>query len=285
MKIAILSDIHGNLPALQAVAEHIDAWRPDRVMVAGDIVNRGPHSLACWQFLQDKVVEQAWHLCKGNHEDYVIGHGRADDVREGTQFELSRVSYWTYQQLNGNVSALADLPDGCTVCVPDGGELRVRHASMHHNRDGIYPEADDTAVTRQIAPAPAVYATAHTHRPFTRQVNGTVVVNAGSVGTPADGDGRASYAQIAWRHGRWQAHIVRVSYDVEQTRQDYFQSRILEEAGPVAALIYYEWQLSRYLIPEWLTGYWPSVLAGEVDMATAVNHYLQQWGLPVPICP
>jgi hypothetical protein len=88
-----------------------------------------------------------------------------------------------------------------------------------------------------------------------------------------------------WQHGRWQAHIARVSYDREQTHQDYFQSYILTEGGPIATMIYYEWQLARYLIPNWLAHYWPAVLAGEVDVATAVNHYLQQFGLLVPICP
>ena len=47
MKIAVLADIHGNLPALEAVAAHVEAWQPDRVIVAGDLVNRGPRPLEC----------------------------------------------------------------------------------------------------------------------------------------------------------------------------------------------------------------------------------------------
>ncbi|NJN55107.1 MAG: metallophosphoesterase, partial [Anaerolineae bacterium] len=52
MKIAVLSDIHGNLPALRAVAEHVAQWQPDAVVVDGDTVNRGPQSLLCWQTVQ-----------------------------------------------------------------------------------------------------------------------------------------------------------------------------------------------------------------------------------------
>jgi hypothetical protein len=110
-----------------------------------------------------------------------------------------------------------------------------------------------------------------------------LVVNAGSVGTPADGDGRASYGQLVWQHGRWQAQIQRVFYDYERTQQDYFQSDILNEAGPITWLTYYEWQLACYLFPQWMARCWPLVLAGEVDVLTAVTDYLQQVGLPIPV--
>ena len=49
MKMAILSDIHGNRPALEAVAADIDAWRPDAVLVNGDVVNEGQGNVACWR--------------------------------------------------------------------------------------------------------------------------------------------------------------------------------------------------------------------------------------------
>ncbi len=79
VKIAVLSDIHGNLPALEAVTEHLAAWRPDRVVVNGDTVNRGPFSLATWQFVQAQL---AWQLLKGIHEEYVIGHGKENGATQ-----------------------------------------------------------------------------------------------------------------------------------------------------------------------------------------------------------
>ncbi len=69
MKLAVLSDIHGNVPALQAVVEHVEAWGPDHVIVNGDIVNRGPYSLECLQAVQEKQAVQGWQLLRGNHED------------------------------------------------------------------------------------------------------------------------------------------------------------------------------------------------------------------------
>lgn len=284
MKMAVLSDIHGNLPALQTVATHIDLWQPDAVIVAGDIVNRGPQSLACWQFLQAKAATAGWQLLKGNHEEYVISRGQPDNVPSGPDFELSRLSWWTYQQLHDHVAALAALPDGCSLVGPAGREVRVRHASMLHNRDGIYQETETAAIKAQIAPPPGVFVTAHTHKPFVRLVSGTLVVNAGSVGTPADGDGRASYAQLQWRHGHWQAHIIRLAYDVDQARQDYFQTGSLAESGPLSWLIFYEWQLARYIFPVWMARYWQMVLDGVIDVETAVRRHLHQERLPVPVC-
>ena len=51
MRIAVLSDIHGNLPALRAVLADIDSWRPDLVILNGDLVNRGPSSLECLEII------------------------------------------------------------------------------------------------------------------------------------------------------------------------------------------------------------------------------------------
>ena len=71
-KLAVLSDIHGNFAALQAVADHIDRWQPDAVVVAGDIVNRGPRSRDCLRFVLARAAEAGWQIIRGNHEEYVL---------------------------------------------------------------------------------------------------------------------------------------------------------------------------------------------------------------------
>ena len=97
MKIAILADIHSNLPALQAVVSHIEQWKPDEVMVAGDIVNRGPRPLECLEVIREKQRTDGWLVVRGNHEDYVIGHTLPDAPRRGPAFEIYRAAYWTYE--------------------------------------------------------------------------------------------------------------------------------------------------------------------------------------------
>jgi hypothetical protein len=165
---------------------------------------------------------------------------------------------------------------------PDGSELRLRHASMQNNRDGIWEKASTEVVRSKIGSPPAVFATAHIHRPFVRQVDETLVVNSGSVGTPADGDLRASYAQIVWRNGRWAAKIIRLAYDRTQTHQEYVASGFLEEAGSIGWLIFHEWLQARSVLPGWMRRYYDPVMAGEIGLETAVTNYLTELGLPLP---
>ena len=279
MKVAVLSDIHGNLPALQAVAEHLAVWQPDVVVVNGDTVNRGPSSLAAWLFVQ---AQPGWRLLKGNHEEYVVGHAVNGAEGNGRLFAINYMSYWTYLQHRCEVDSLVLLPDDLSLFAPDGSELRFRHASMKNNRDSILQESPDEMLRTQIAPLPALFATGHTHMPFVRQVDQTVVVNSGSVGTPADGDVRASYAQIVWQRRKWSAQIVRLQYDRQSTRCNYFESGFISEAGPVGWLVFYEWWQASGVVYPWLARYYEAVMAGEIELETAVTRYLSELGLPVP---
>ncbi|MCA9900370.1 MAG: metallophosphoesterase family protein [Ardenticatenaceae bacterium] len=280
MKIAILSDIHGNVPALHAVMEHLTRWQPDQVVVNGDTVNRGPASMAAWQFVQR---QPGWHLLKGNHEDYLIEHQNKGTVAQnGRIFSINYMSYWTFLQHQRDVTALAKLADGLSLFAPDGTELRLRHASMKHNRDGIWPNAEVAKVQGRLGTPPAVFATAHIHLPFVRQVRQTLVVNSGSVGTPIGGDWRASYAQITWQQRSWAANIVRLAYDRGQTRQQYATSGFLAEAGPVGWLVFHEWEQATGVVYPWLAEYYEAVVAGEIELETAVTRYLTRQGLAVP---
>ena len=148
----------------------------------------------------------------------------------------------------------------------------MTHASMKSNRDGIFPRTEDENLRQQIAPAPAVFATAHTHVPLIRQLDNTLVINTGSVGSPFDEDRRAAYGQITWSHKQgWQAKIVRVEYDWQQLERDYVETGFLEEAGPMAQLMLVEQRKSRGLIYRWLTHYQDAVLAGELDMEESIR--------------
>lgn len=83
MKLAILSDIHGNYPALLNAIEHVEAWRPDVVVVAGDTVNRGPRSADCLNLVLAKVRAVGWLMVIGNHEEYVIAQSKPDCPTSG----------------------------------------------------------------------------------------------------------------------------------------------------------------------------------------------------------
>jgi predicted phosphodiesterase len=274
MKIAVLSDVHANFLALEAVIRHLDGWRPDHIAVAGDIVNRGPSPIECLALVQEKVRLDDWRLVQGNHEEYVINQAVPDAPRSGPAFELLRHSFWTYQQLNGHMADLEKMPFLISIAGPDRREIRVVHASMRDNRDGIFPETTDQELRRKIEPAPAVLAVGHTHQPLVRQVDQTLVVNAGSVGAPFDGDRRASYAQLTWHDGRWQAEIIRVTYDLQRAEQAFFDSGYLDEAGPVARLMMAEFQKAKPHMYTWYCLYEEPILAGRMTVDAAVEEFL-----------
>lgn len=276
MKIAVISDIHGNIPALTTVAEHIDQWQPDHVIVNGDIVNRGPNSRSALQFVQQRAAVEGWQLVRGNHEDYVLQFDDLTNVPEsGPMYELHRFAYWSYRQLNGKLATLRRLPEAVQLFAPDGSEFRATHASMQGNRDGIYPRMSDDELVAKIGKPPAVFVTAHTHVPLLRTINETLVANVGAVGVPFDLDRRLSYGRFTWDAQQgWAAEIVRLPYDYEQIERDYVSTGFLEEAGPLAQLMLVELRKARGLVYRWAQRFQEAVLAGEISMEASVRAVL-----------
>lgn len=103
MKIAVFADVHSNLEALETVLDHIDRWRPDRVLCAGDIINRGPNPRACTERVVTRALAEDWGMIYGNHERYVLKYGRGNLPDHGPEFEIIRHAKWTYDQLTGPV--------------------------------------------------------------------------------------------------------------------------------------------------------------------------------------
>jgi predicted phosphodiesterase len=280
MKLAVLADIHGNLVALETVVAHIEQWQPDLVVVAGDIVNRGPRPGECLQFVRARQQNEGWWVIRGNHEDYVSRYADPEMVCSGLEFEIYRSAYWTYQQLNGDVSALETMPFHLDLTDPNGGQVRIVHASIHSVQDGIFPRTTDDELRQKIylpdQPAPVLFCTAHTHWPLIRHLDETLVVNVGSVGLPFDGDHRAGYGQFTWQEGRWQAEIIRLEYDWAQAERDFFDTGYLAGGGPLVELILDELRTARPNLFKWTHQYQSAILAGEITLEDAVALFLAE---------
>lgn len=275
MKLAVLSDVHSNWVALQAVSEHLEGWQPDQVVVAGDLVNRGPRPLECLRYVQEMERTRGWLTVVGNHEQYVMDNARPDLPMSGGAFEIRRSSYWTYCQLKRDIAPLQAMPFACRLHAPDGGEIRLTHASMLGTRAGVYWYTSD-ATLRKLAgtPPPALFCVGHTHLPLVRQVGQTLVVNAGSAGLPFDGDTRLSYAQLTWHREAWEAKIVRLDYDRAQAEHDFTDSGFLDEGGPLARLILIELRTGRSQLFQWSARYDQAVRTGEISLEESVQQFL-----------
>ena len=279
MKLGVLSDIHGNWPALAATLADVDGWRPDCVLVNGDVVNSGPSNVACWEAIARRAAADGWIVLRGNHEEYVAEWRDYAGPRHGPAYDLIRLSEWTYRQFSdpAAVAAMAALPERWQWTAPDGARLVAMHASPLGNRAGIYPFTTDEEARRKIVPGAAVFLTAHTHVPHQRLLDGTQVVNTGSIGLPGDGDGRASYGRVTWQARRgWRAEIVRVAYDRAAAERDFFTSGFLAEAGPEAEMALVEFRAARDSRTRWRAIYGERVRNGQLTLAETIRRFLQE---------
>lgn len=198
--IAVISDIHGNLWALEAVLAELDRLGPARVVVGGDLAWGGPRPAECVAL----VRRRGYPVIRGNTDEWITAAPAA--VTDG--------STWCAAQLSdADRRFLADLP--FLWRHPAGGaDLVVVHATPWSIGDVIRADAPPALISRVFADASAAaVAFGHIHTPFVRETGDGLLVNSGSVGLPFDGDWRASFAVLDRTGDRWTAAIRRIPYD------------------------------------------------------------------------
>lgn len=273
MKIAVLSDIHGNVPALEAVLADLTQWRPDQVIVNGDLVNRGPYSLKTLNMLQTEVPQCQYII--GNHEEFVLHcHANPPDVAD-PEYDITRFGCWTAQQLGDELEGLQgwlkhlDMDD-----LEGGSSLHITHGSRIGTRRGILPETDEQELRQRLGEPRALFIGSHTHRPLYKEFNGGLVVNTGSVGQPLDGDERAAYGRFTFHQGEWQAEIQRVAFDKARAVQDFYDSGFIEECGPIARLILRELQTAQVTVGSFMHQYLDAIKRSKISVHQAVEQFL-----------
>jgi diadenosine tetraphosphatase ApaH/serine/threonine PP2A family protein phosphatase len=193
--LALLYDVHGNLPALEAVLEDCPA---ERFLLGGDHVGFGAWPRETAERL--KRLDAEW--IRGNVDRWLVDAPDAPEAMLGV-IERSR-------ELAGEELAreLAALPESTT----HGGTLYC-HASPLSDMDSFYPEPQDSDVERLMGVEAERVVFGHTHLQFQRPGPGGIeLVNPGSVGIPLDGDRRAAYALV---HDDDTIELRRVEYDWE----------------------------------------------------------------------
>ena len=272
MQIAVLADIHGNLPALEAVAADLERLNPDLVFVAGDFQNRGPNPREVTQF----VAQSGWTLLRGNHEDYVIRQSQKSGNLNVTDPYNWLPARWTADLTSDFVESIKQLPIATTLLGPDNVSIVVAHGSPRSNNEGFFPTTTEAKAREMIGnDPPGLLCVGHSHLPFVRQVNSTLLVNVGAVGFPFDGDRRASFGLITWDRDRWTVEIWRVEYAIEKVLEEFERVNFYQGAGPLSQLIRRELESARpHLTPfEYLFG--EPLRAGKLSILKAVDIYLE----------
>ena len=274
MKIAVLSDVHGNVPALEAVLEDIARWQPDKVIVNGDLVNRGPLSLDVLQLLQRE--QSAAHFLRGNHENWLLRCAEHGPDPESLTYEIDRFAHLALRQLGGQIETIAQWADHLDLTELEGGSLHITHGSRLGDRQGITPECEGELLSEKLGDPRDLFIGSHTHRAFSRYHNGNLVVNTGSVGQPFDRDERAAYVQLQFHQGQWLAQSVRIAYDRERAMADFERSGFFDEGGALTQVIFREFVEARVHVGPWRRKYLAAVQAGEIGVVESVERYLKE---------
>lgn len=213
-RIAVLTDIHGNLPALEAVIADMQPFAPDAVVVAGDLINLAPFSSA----VLTRVFDLGWVAIRGNHEFYLLDY-------ETPRAPAHWRDYTTPRWLNETIAPalkrrVAALPDTLTLYYADAPPLRVIHGYPHTHWDGIYPSTPDAEIARHLASVAeetVVYGHVHLTQERWIQADGRCwhIINPGSAGLPLDASpGTAPYAILDGDATGWHATFRRPTYDL-----------------------------------------------------------------------
>ncbi len=235
-RVAVISDIHGNVPALEAVLADLAAQAPDEVLVAGDLVGRGPQGGAVVR----RIAELGWPVIRGNHEEYVLGFRRGEIPEAWRHAGEWAAARWMAAELGDEEAELiADLPFSITSRLAPG--LRLVHGTPTTTREGIGPWLSDARLGEHLAEIEeSLLVCAHTHRPLHRELAAGTVVNVGSVGLPFNGDRRAQYAIFepgSDGSGPWRVELRQVDYELGETLAIYEHTGFLAEGGITARLL------------------------------------------------
>lgn len=214
MKLAVYSDVHGNLHAMQAVWDAIQQERPDAVYCLGDLVGYGAFPNEVTSFVRETGVP----TIIGNYDDGVgfdrdeCGCVYKDPVSE--QFGHESLM-WTQSETTADNKAFLRQLEGHIRLELDDLRLLLVHGSPRKMNEYLYEDRPQASFERLATQAEAdVLLFGHTHLPYQKVAAGTLFVNTGSVGKPKDGDPRAGFVTLQLGGGETKVDFHRVTYDV-----------------------------------------------------------------------
>jgi putative phosphoesterase len=221
MKVAALYDIHGNLPALEAVLVEVRAARVDRVVIGGDVLP-GPMPRECLDLVLNLEIPTDFIIGNGDRETVAAKRGQMSSVipaafRETMEWNAAHLNDADEQRING-------WPLTRRLHVAELGDVLFCHATPRNDTEIFAWTTSDDKLRPIFDPlAVSVIVCGHTHMQFDRTIGTTRVINAGSVGMPFDAPG------AYWLLMDGEVQLRRTNYDLEKAA-----ARIRSTAYPQA---------------------------------------------------
>lgn len=227
MKVAVFSDIHGNIQALLNVLSDIEDRGFDKLVCLGDLVGYGPRPNMVIEHIRDSQVP----TIMGNYDDGV-GYERGDCgcayTAEVDKLNGQASIDWTTSKVTAaNKEFLRSLHPRIIKTI-EGYRFLFIHGSPRRINEYLYEDRRESSLRRLLEPLDVdVMLCGHTHLPYHRVLDGVHVVNDGSVGKPKDGDPRACYAGFTL-YGGVEVEFIRVPYPVEDVAREVVEAGLPE---------------------------------------------------------
>jgi len=234
-RLAIISDIHGNLPALEAVISDMKKQEIDQVIVAGDVINFGPFSNQTARM----VIENNWPVIRGNNEYFLLDSKTLRAPAEWSDPVLFAPTIWTVQHFDPDLKKIISTwPDTINLRYGEAPPIQVFHGTPQNPWESIYWTAPDEEIEILLSTVEAEYVICgHTHLPMDRQLGKWHIFNPGSVGVPLDGIFSASYMILESDGEGWKPAFRRIPFDYDAVYKEFERSGFNRECGPIGRLI------------------------------------------------
>ena len=224
MKIAIITDIHSNIFALEAVLKDIENKGIENMYCLGDLVGYGPFPNEVINLIKEKNIPTV----QGNY-DQSVGEelfACGCDYKDDKVMELGAKSlYWSQENTTDeNKKWIRELPEKIEFEL-EGQKILLVHGSPRKNNEYLYENSKELEEIADIINA-NIMIFGHTHKPFYKQVKGIHMINAGSAGKPKHGNPNATYMIIDVNIDDIKTKMVEVEYDYEKMAKAIEDSEI-----------------------------------------------------------
>ncbi|MCQ2754133.1 MAG: metallophosphatase family protein [bacterium] len=220
MKFAVISDIHGNMEALNAVMENIEKSNCEKIFALGDYAMAGAEPDVAIDWIMENQAKKNLTLIQGNTDKMIVEYSPTlyEDLKENSPVMAEALRY-DYQNINPIQRAfLKDLPPQAEAEI-QGVKFLFVHGSPRRNNEDIMPDTPIEEVQKMVEGINAnIVLCGHTHIPCGFQTNKQqTVVNVGSVGRSMFEDGKACYLEITVHNGQCLFEHKFIEYDRETT--------------------------------------------------------------------
>jgi predicted phosphodiesterase len=263
MRVAIISDLHGNTFALEAILEDIAKQGVDQIIVAGDSVNGHPNSKQCW----DMVMALGCPVLQGNHEQYMYRLGTEAAEPEWMQERFQTIRFFHSQFSSANLEKMRALP--FTYSLPD---LLICHATPGDAFKSLFSHSTPLELENAFAGATENnIVRGHNHNWFTTHWNGRTLHSIDAAGLPLTGKPIAPYA-IFSLDKTWSLEKRLMNYD-HQAAVAAMNDEFIANVGAMGYIWKLELQIAQPHLNPFFKQYFAALERQEIGFEDAVRQY------------